>query len=133
MSGLHTELIVLTVFKPWNEQFPHAARNQLPHLVASAVPVIEVAHHTHILSIGSPDREIDALHAVDLAQLCAKLFIAMNVRAFAHQMQIVVGQQGREGIGVIDRDDFSSVTCHLNPVPLGFADDLRLANSLEYT
>ena len=48
-----------------NEDFPHPNILAMPHLVAAAIPVIEISHHRHALSIGSPDREMYALGATE--------------------------------------------------------------------
>ena len=50
---LHGELVVRARANARNEQFPHAGRDVLPHLVAAAIPHVEVADHGDASAFGA--------------------------------------------------------------------------------
>ena len=54
-----------------------------------------------LVGVGGPDGEVHAGDAVDGPQVGAELLVALPVRAFAEQVQVVVGQQRREGVGIV--------------------------------
>ena len=66
-----------------------------------AIPIVEIADDADALCVGRPDGEVDAFHAADVAQMGAELGVALPVRAFAEQVQIVLGEQRREGVGIV--------------------------------
>ncbi len=54
----------------------------------AAIPAVEIAHHAHALRIRRPDREINAVHAADLAQLRAEFLLELEMIALRKKMQI---------------------------------------------
>ena len=82
-----------------HEDFPIAVAAHA-HGMAAAVPEIEIADHADALRIGRPHREADASDAVERDDMGTELFVQPQVVALAQQVQIVVGEQGREAIGV---------------------------------
>ncbi len=71
-----------------HEQFPHPAPEQTPHRMDAAIPAIEIAHHAHAVRVRRPDREIDAVHSADVAQLRAELLPELEIVALGKEMQI---------------------------------------------
>src|SRR3954469_10882775 len=71
-----------------HENLPEAAAEDLAHRHAPAVPAVELADHADPPSIGSPDREGDALHPFVPDCMCAELLIAGEVIALDQQMNV---------------------------------------------
>ena len=84
-----------------HEQFPETAGDVLPHGMAAAVPVVEIADHADARGVGGPDGEVHAVDAVDLPQLRPQPVVALPVPAFVQQVEVVVGQQVRKGVGIV--------------------------------
>ena len=102
--------------QPGDEQFPEAAGDVLAHGMAAAVPGVEVADHADAGGVGGPDGEVHPVHAVDRAQFGAEPVVALPVPAFVQQMQVVVGQQVRKGVGVVHGDLPSPFVGHAEQV-----------------
>ena len=98
--------------EPGDEQFPEAAGNVLSHRVPAAVPMIEVADDAHARGVGRPDGEIDAFHAVDRPQVGAEAVIALPVPPLVEQVHVVLGQEVRKGVRIVDRGFHSYLVCH---------------------
>ena len=107
-------------FDARDEQFPHAARDVLPHRVAAAVPPVEVADDADALGIRRPDGEVHAGHAVDRAQLCAELLVALPVLPFAEQVQIEFAHHRRERVRVVHRVGLAGLVSHAELVGGGW-------------
>ena len=56
------------------------------------------------LAVGREHREGDAGHAVEHHRMRAELLVEMQMRAFAQQVEIEIGQDRRKAIGVFDLD-----------------------------
>ena len=95
------ELVVVAGARPGHEDFPEAVAAH-PHGVAAAVPEIEVADHADALRSRREDREGDALDAVEHHRMGAELVVEAQMRAFAEQVQIEIGQDRRKAVGVLD-------------------------------
>ena len=65
------------------------------------IPGVEIADDADALGIRRPDGEVHTFDAVDRARMGAELVVALPVLAFAEQVQIVIGQQRRESVGVV--------------------------------
>jgi len=72
----------------------------LAHGVDASVPAVEVADHADAVSVGRPDGEVDAAHAVHLAGVRAQLAVRLGVAPLAEKVQVVFGQQRAEGIRI---------------------------------
>ena len=70
--------------------------------VRAAVPAVEVADDADALRVGRPDREVHAGDAVDRQAMRAELLPRAVVRPFAEQMQIEVGEDLAELVGIDD-------------------------------
>ena len=98
---LHGELVERAGAEAGDEQFPDAAGNVLAHRVAAAVPALKSPTTLTLSAFGAQTAKFTPRHAVDRPQLRAELLVALPVRAFAQQVQVVVGQQRREGVGIV--------------------------------
>ncbi len=56
-------------------------------------PAIEIAYHRDCACVGSPDREIDALYAVDCAGMRSHFFIETVMLSLAEQIQVEIAEQ----------------------------------------
>ena len=86
-----------------DEDFPVAVAAH-PHGVAAAVPEIEVADHADAPRVRREHHEGDAVDALMPHRMRAELVVELQMRAFAEQMQVHVGQDRREAVGVFHLD-----------------------------
>src|SRR5882757_4851351 len=86
----------------------------------AAVPLIHVAHDTDAARGGGPDGEVRSGDSRDRLEERAKLFVGVEVAAFAKEMQIEIGQEKRKGIRIVNFELFASVSAALNFVAAGF-------------
>jgi len=104
-SGARAQVVL--VGRPFvqagDEEFPDASVGVQAHGVNARVPAVEVADDADAVGVGRPHREMDAAHAVHFAQVRAKPLVAAEVPPFAEQVEVVVGQQRAEAIGVVQR------------------------------
>jgi hypothetical protein len=61
--------------------------------------------------------EIHAVDAVDRAGLCAQFLVRSPMPAFVEQVQIVVGQQVRKRVRIVQHDFLASPIDALDQVP----------------
>src|SRR3990172_8326938 len=88
----------------------------VPHRVASAVPVIEVAHNADPPGVGSPDRKIHPRHALQFRRMGSELLIVAEVSALTHQVQIVLAQGRWKAIRVLDLQRLPLPVNYPNPI-----------------
>lgn len=67
----------------------------------AAVPMIEISDDADALRVGGPDGEVDAGDSGDFAEVRAELFVILEVSAFAEEVEVVVGEERREGEGIV--------------------------------
>ncbi len=116
---LHAELVEGSFAESRDEELPDAAGDVLLHGMTAAIPSIEVADDADAGGVGGPDGEVDAIDTVHVAQLRAESAVASPVSALSEQIQIVVAQQRRKGIRIVNR--------HLVPSMVGNAQHIWLA------
>src|SRR5579872_6881102 len=97
----HEILVVRAVADAGNENFPDAAGAQ-PHRMAAAVPVVEVADDADHFGVRRPHREANAGDSVARSKMRAEGPVALEVRTFAVQVQIEIGQQRRKAVRVVN-------------------------------
>ena len=56
------------------------------------MPIVEVADHRNLASIGRPDGKDHAVDAVETRQMSPQFFIGPFVRSFADQVSIKIAQ-----------------------------------------
>src|SRR5687768_15669054 len=96
------ELVARTVGKVGYEDLPDAGRHQLPHRMRAAVPAIEVPDHAHPLRVRRPHGEMNASHPGNRKTMRAQLLPCAVMRAFAEKVEVEVGEDLAELIGVDD-------------------------------
>src|SRR5690606_10645043 len=84
------------------DEFPHSTRNVLPHGGCLALALIEIANYADSLGVRVPCGKVYLLHATDFALLGSHPRAGLQVVPYSSQNEVVVGQQGVEGIGVVD-------------------------------
>ena len=94
------EFITVAVREAGDEDLPNAVV-QAAHAVAAAVPAVKVADHAHADGVRGPDAEQHAGHAVHGHRVRAELLIDLIVEPLPEQVDVHVGDAGREGVGVV--------------------------------
>src|SRR5438876_12225876 len=69
-----------------------------------AIPKIEVADYAHPLRRRRKDGKRHAFNAVEHHGMRAEPLVEMYMRAFAKQIEIEIGQDRREAIGILELD-----------------------------
>ncbi len=87
---LDAELVERAFAEAGDEQFPDAAGDVFAERMAAGIPVVEIADDADALRVGGPDGEVHAFDTADVAEVGAELGVALPVRAFAQQVQIVL-------------------------------------------
>lgn len=72
--------------------------------MAALVPVVEIADNAHNFGVRRPDRESHAGDVVASHRMRAHGAIAFVLSALTVDVQIEVGDQGAETVGVFDLD-----------------------------
>ena len=110
------ELVPLALAEAGNEQLPHTRRQQMPHHVHAAVPSVEVAHHRDALRVGRPDGKVHAADAAQIGRVRAQTVLHLQQLPFAEQVQVVVGGDAAEPIGVVELDRLAPLEVDEQPV-----------------
>jgi len=103
LARAHGVFVVGSDADAGDEQFPDAAGAKT-HGMTALIPIVEIADHAHHFGVRRPDRESHAGNVVTGNRMRAHGAIAFVLRAFAVNMQIEVGDQGAEAVGVVDLD-----------------------------
>ena len=90
----------------------------MPHGVNAPVPKIEIAYHAHPLRIGRPHCKMHSAHSINFPHVRALLLVLQVMCAFAREIQIVVGQQRREGVRIVTLPGISVAKTKSQPVGL---------------
>ena len=98
------ELVSIARRGAGDEQFPIADAAD-PHRMASLIPEIEIADHADAPGIGCEHHERHAIDAVERHRMRAELVVEPLMGAFAKQIEIEIGQDGRKAIGIIEIND----------------------------
>jgi hypothetical protein len=77
------------------------------HRADTAVPAIEIANDADAPSAGRPDGKMSAGDSVDGSDVSAELFVCVVVPAFAHEVQIELGELEGESVGVVALEFFA--------------------------
>ena len=102
------------------EDFPHAAAVARAHLVAAAVPGVEIADHGHPAGVRRPHREMHALHPLVGDQLGAKPAIEFAVGALGQQIVICGAEYRGEAVGVVELPGAGAVAGLQQVRPAGY-------------
>ena len=96
------ELVERSLGQAGDEYLPDAGRAAEPHLMDSAVPVVEAADQAHASGVRRPDGEMDARGPVHGAEVGAELLVCPVVLPFADQVQVEVGEDRRESVRILN-------------------------------
>ena len=95
------ELVLLAGANPRDEDLPHAVRQQQAHRVDAPVPAVEVADDADAVGVGRPDREVDPGDRAAVRRVRAEFLVSAQLRALAQQVEIEVGQDPAEPVGIV--------------------------------
>src|SRR5512141_1672066 len=73
--------------------------------MAPVVPSVEVADDAYMAGVRSPYREADAGDVLVLDKVGSQFLVKTKVVSLAEEMEIEVGENRREPVGILDRDD----------------------------
>ncbi len=116
----HVVLVRGPLAQAWNKQLPEAAV-AAPHGVAANVPIVELAGHGHVFRVRRPHREAHAANLIGFRQVRAQRAVGFVQRAFAVQVDLGIGDQLAEAIGVFDLDVAPVPQVRAQSVPLRIA------------
>ena len=74
----------------------------LAHLVAPAIPLVEVAYHRDALGARRPDREMRAFHAFVPAHMGADPAVELAMGALDEQVVVDIAENSAVGVGVVE-------------------------------
>jgi hypothetical protein len=80
--------------------------------MAAAIPLVEVAHDTHSRSVRRPDDKMDSGDTLHRPEMGAHCFIGFEEGSLSEEMQLKVGEEGRECIGIMPLRDLSCMVGH---------------------
>src|SRR5580765_3389908 len=87
--------------------------------MAAAIPFIEVAHDTHSRSARRPDDKMYSGDTVDCSEMGAHRLIGFEEGSLGEEMQIKVGEERWEGIGIVPLRNLSCMVGYLETVGAG--------------
>jgi len=97
--------------------------------VDASVPPVEVADDADARRVGRPDSEVHAVHAPPLEQVRAELVVDARVAAFAEEVEIEIGEDTPETVGILDVRRVSARVGDAQPIrDLGFLVQDRLVD-----
>src|SRR5574341_2612265 len=94
-------LVDLPCAQAGDEYLPDPALAAAPHRVGSSVPVVEISHHGNPLGIRRPDDERNAARVPQSHGMAAELFVLLEVSALGEEVDVEVGEDAPEAVGVV--------------------------------
>ncbi len=73
--------------------------------MAAAIPLVEVSHDTHSRGIRRPDDKMDSGDTLHRSEMGAHRLIGFEEGSLGEEMQLKVGEERREGIGIMPLRD----------------------------
>src|SRR5262245_30074410 len=61
------------------------------------VPVVEVSDRGNLGGVGSPDRKVSSIDAIDADRMSAELFVESKMAPFVKEINVVIGQKRKIG------------------------------------
>src|SRR5262249_34496045 len=95
---------------------PDPGRAERAHRVQTAVPAVEVADDADGPRGRRPDGEVDALHAVELADARTELAIELLVAPLPREVEIELAERRQKPVGVVERERAPVRVLDLEPV-----------------
>ncbi len=100
----NVELVAITRSRMRNEQFP-ITKSAHAHRMASRIPVVEITDDADPLRIGRQHDKGHARYAFQLERMRAELVVKPLMGPLAEQVEVIVGENRRKAIGVVEIDD----------------------------
>ena len=85
-------LIKCALAQAGNKALPDTGLSPGTKLVACSIPLVEVSHYEHLLSIRCPHRKICSLHPVNSQEMSAQLFVQAKVISLVEKIEVILGQ-----------------------------------------
>src|SRR5882724_37177 len=90
-----------------DKYFPDAGQSERPHLMAAAIPIVEIADDADALCIRSPNGEARAGDAIDSAELGAEFVVNAAFVALAEEIEVGFAESWQKGIGIAGAMDLA--------------------------
>src|SRR5271169_5087830 len=82
----------------------------------AAVPVVEAADDADAPGAGSPHSKVDTADAFESAEVRAELFVSVIVAAFAHEVDVELGEEIGEGVGIVAFEFLAGAGAEVNAI-----------------
>lgn len=139
LEGADFVFVVRAFSDTGDEYFPNARQSERTHLMATAIPVVEIAYDADPLGVRRPNGEACASNAVDGAELGAEFVVNAALVAFAEKVKVGLAERWQKRIGVPGAMDLTGFVRNDEVVGidastvLGRAlEDVALGNALEF-
>ena len=86
-----------------NEDFPDATCTEHAHLVAAAIPAVEVSDNGDCVGVRSPYGKVDSLESLMFDEVCAELAVEFVVRTGGNEVPVEFAQYGHECVWIDKR------------------------------
>jgi hypothetical protein len=87
--------------------------------MAAAIPFIEVAHNTYSRSVRRPDDKMDSGDTLHRPEMGAHRVVGFEEGSLGEEVQLKVGEEGREGIGIMPLRDLSCMVGYAETIGAG--------------
>ena len=120
--GADLVLVDLLLDDAGEEDLPDPGLSPVAHRVHAAVPMVEIADDGDALRVGRPHRERRAPDPADVDDMAPQLLVLRQVAPFGEEMDVEVGEDRSERVGVVLRPPVAVGAGDLEPV----REDLRV-------
>ena len=124
--GADLVLVDLLLDDAGEEDLPDPGLSPVAHRVHAAVPMVEIADDGDALRVGRPHRERRAPDPSDVDDMAPQLLVLRQVAPFGQEMDVEVGEDRSERVGVVLRPPVAVAAGDLEPV----REDLRVAREV---
>ena len=116
VAALDLVLVDFALAEVGDEDLPDPRGAAIAHRMPAAVPVIEIADDADPLRIGRPDGEMNAAKALMGPDVGTEPLVIAVVRPFAQQVQVKIGEDRPEEIGIDEIPRMPLVVFHREPI-----------------
>jgi len=102
------------------KEFPDTGGAARAHRMDAAVPLIHVANDADALCGRGPDGEVRSGDANNRMEMRAEFLVGVKVAAFANEVEVKVGEEKGEGVGIENFEGFAMVGAALDFVAAWF-------------
>src|SRR5215210_4898897 len=90
-----------------DKEFPETGCSTVRHGMAAPIPFIEVADNTDSRSVRRPDYKMDSGNTSNRPEMSAHCVVGFEEGAFGKEMQLKIGKERCECIGIVPLRDLS--------------------------